>query len=249
MIFRQLYTALSQNQASQSEPLIKDPTVSKHLVSSINHRAKRLSLRVDHRAGVIKLSIPPHTPSWAIDRFINAQKNWIEDRIAALSPKIMITDGASIPFMGAEHIIDIKHHLKRTTDICACDNAIQIHTSRPDPTNNLKRWMIQQAQDVISPLAHQKAKTIGKTITKIDFRDPTSRWGSCSSDGRLMFSWRLIMTDPDILDYVVAHEVAHLTHMDHSKQFWDLCYDLADGDADKARDWLRTHGNSLMRYF
>ena len=64
-----------------------------------------------------------------------------------------------------------------------------------------------------------------------------------------MLSWRLVMAPPDILDYVVAHEVAHLKYMDHSKQFWGLCYDLSDGNADDARQWLRDHGSCLMQWF
>jgi predicted metal-dependent hydrolase len=109
--------------------------------------------------------------------------------------------------------------------------------------------MIDEARKIIEPLAYQKAATIGKKISKIDLRDTKSRWGSCSTDKRLMLSWRLIMAPPEILDYVVAHEVAHLKHMDHSKKFWDLCYELANGDGDYARQWLKDNGNNLMRYF
>ncbi len=215
----------------------------------VNPRAKRLSLRVDQRDGSLKLTVPRWTPQWQIDRFLNKNADWIAQRQSnALSP-ITIEHGAIIPFHGVDHQIAFEKHSKRTTDITVSNYQLIIKTSRDDPTSNLKRWMIDQARQAIEPLAYDKSKRIGKTISKIDLRDTSSRWGSCSTDKRLMFSWRLIMCNPDILDYVVAHEVAHLKHMDHSNKFWDLCYTLTNGDADHARQWLKENGNTLMRYF
>lgn len=216
---------------------------------SINPRAKRLSLRVDQSAGVIKLTIPKWTTKWKIDRFLKANEDWIADKNTLLLPKIEIKDGAVISFLGGNHTIKIEHHSKRTTDIQAHDNTLIIKTSRDDPTSNLKRWMIDECRKVIEPMATEKAEQIGKTISKVDLRDTKSRWGSCSSDKRLMLSWRLIMAPPEILNYVVAHEVAHLKHMDHSNKFWNVCYDLTEGDADYARQWLRDNGNQLMQWF
>ncbi len=224
-------------------------TQNQNLVSFVNSRAKRLSLRVDQSSGVIKLTIPKWTMQWKIDRFLKANKNWIADKSALLLPKIQIKHGAYILFQGVEHEIAIEHHTKRTTDIKCHDDTIIIKTSRADPTSNLKRWMIDECRRVIEPVATNKANRIGKTISKIDLRDTKSRWGSCSTDKRLMLSWRLIMAPPEILDYVVAHEVAHLKHMDHSNKFWDVCYDLTDGDADYARQWLKDNGNVLMQWF
>lgn len=219
-----------------------------NLVSHINPRAKRLSLRVDTKAGVIKLSIPKWTMQWQIDRFLKKNEPWIADRQASLLPKINIESGVAIPFRGQDKTIQLQHHTKRTTSIDVENDTIVIKTSRVNPSSNMKRWIIEQARAIIEPLAHEKAARIGKTISKIDLHDPSSRWGSCSSDNRLMFSWRIIMAPPEALDYLVAHEVAHLKHMDHSKQFWDLCYSLCDG-SEHGHDWLKQNGNTLMRYF
>ena len=236
---------------------------------SINPRAKRLSLRVDQRTGALRLTIPKWTPQWQIDRFLKKNADWIAERQAKILSPIPIANGHLIPFMGIDHDIVIEQHSKRTTEISLSsslqglslqsmdyrnksgndDHKIIIKTSRNDPTTNLKRWVIDQAKHKIDPLAHEKAAVIQQSISKIDLRDTTSRWGSCSTDKRIMLSWRLIMTPPEILDYVVAHEVAHLKHMNHSAKFWDLCYELSNGDADNARQWLKTHGNNLMRYF
>ena len=227
----------------------KETARHQNLVSSINPRAKRLSLRVDQKARVIKLTIPKWTMQRSIDRFLAANEEWIIEKSALLLQPVTIENGALIPFMGNDHVIHIAPHTKRTTEIDVEDQKIIIKTSRADPTTNLKRWMADKAREAITPLAHNKTNRINKEISKIDLRDTGSRWGSCSTDKRLMFSWRLIMAPPYVLDYVVAHEVAHLKHMNHSSQFWDLCYDLTDGDADAARAWLKDNGNALMRWF
>lgn len=185
----------------------------------------------------------------SIDRFLAANKEWITEKSALLLQPVTIENGALIPFMGNNHLIYIEQHSKRTTEIDVEDNKIIIKTARADPTTNLKRWIIEQARDAITPLALAKSTCIKKTISKIDLRDTGSRWGSCSTDKRLMFSWRLIMAPHYVLDYVVSHEVAHLKHMDHSAKFWNVCYDLTDGDADAARAWLKQNGNDLMRWF
>lgn len=207
-----------------------------------------MSLRVDPKAGLIRFTIPPKTSQFSIDRFINSNRAWIEDKQKTLLPKILIQDGVIIPFKGEEFEIALRSHSKRTTNIIPLHKILYIHTSRDDPTTNLKRWMIDEAKQMIEPLCYLKAKQIGKKITKIDLRDTSSRWGSCSSDKRLMFSWRLIMAPDYVLDYVVAHEVAHLKRMDHSQKFWDICYSLSERP-EEARIWLKTNGNSLMRYF
>ena len=77
--------------------------------------------------------------------------------------------------------------------------------------------------------------------------DPKTRWGSCAPDGSMMFSWRLILAPPDVLDYVVAHEVAHRIHMNHSPKFWALCASLT-ADAGEAKRWLKKNGHALMAY-
>ena len=103
------------------------------------------------------------------------------------------------------------------------------------------------AKKELTALAQQKAAEIGETIEKISVRDTKSRWGSCSSDGNLSFSWRLMFAPTEAFDYVVAHEVAHLVHMDHSRSFWNLCRDLSE-DFIEGQYWMREHGHELMRY-
>lgn len=259
-------------------------TIEMNIQKKYSTRAKRLSLKVDHKAGGFTLTIPKHMPDRRIEGFLNDHQGWIAEKSKLLIPKVAIEDGALIPYQGIPHRIVIERQKQRQTDIDIVypetlssqrqlgslekfdkipafagmthkeasetnHPILKITTWREDITSHLKRWMVDQAKTLMTSLAHSKARQIGKRIQAVDFRDPASRWGSCSSAGRLMFSWRVMMAPPYVMDYLVAHEVAHLNHMDHSQKFWDLCYDLTDGDADSARSWFKQHGHELYGYF
>jgi predicted metal-dependent hydrolase len=90
---------------------------------------------------------------------------------------------------------------------------------------------------------HYAAK-IGRRVTRVTLRDTRSRWGSCTAEGALMYSWRLIMAPPEVLRYVAAHEVAHLVEMNHSNRFWAVVEGLYPGWQTQ-RAWLRSHGGAL----
>ena len=104
-----------------------------------------------------------------------------------------------------------------------------------------------RARDALAAAADGYAARLGRTYTGLSLRDPRSRWGSCSSAGRLMFSWRLILAPVDVLEYVAAHEVAHLAHMNHGPGFWAEV-DRIHGPHGPPRQWLRTYGASLHRF-
>jgi hypothetical protein len=108
-------------------------------------------------------------------------------------------------------------------------------------------WLKSEAKREIETKAREKAEAIGKKIKKISIRDTKSRWGSCTDEGELAFSWRLVFAPKHVLDYVVAHEVAHLKEMNHGPRFWKLCKELARS-INPARDWLEEHGTELYRY-
>ena len=113
-------------------------------------------------------------------------------------------------------------------------------------SRRLSDWLKKQAQIRIKTLVYQKAKQIKRVPSRITIRDTRTRWGSCSSKGRLSFSWRLIFAPPEILDYVVAHEVAHLVHMNHSSKFWNTVDRLTE-NAKSGRAWLNGNGSALQR--
>jgi len=108
-------------------------------------------------------------------------------------------------------------------------------------------WLKAEAKSIITPLCLEKAETIGKRVRRVMVRDQRSRWGSCGSNGHLSFNWRLILAPEAVLDYVVAHEVAHLVEMNHSPAFWEVVDELTP-HLKIGRTWLNRRGQQLYRY-
>ncbi len=110
----------------------------------------------------------------------------------------------------------------------------------------VRDWIKKEAKQAIVPRAETYARRLGRNFARITVRDTKSRWGSCAVSGNLSFSWRLIMTPEWVLDYVIAHEVAHLAHMNHGPSFWRTVAGL-DVDADRSRAWLNQESARLHR--
>ena len=98
------------------------------------------------------------------------------------------------------------------------------------------------------PLVHAKAARVERSVKRITVRDSRSRWGSCGPDGGMSFSWRLVFAPAEVLDYLVAHEVAHLVHMNHGPRFWALARTLCDGPIEAPQAWLKANGETLLQY-
>jgi len=213
-----------------------------------NKRAKRLALRLDTKERKVRLVVPQRASIRKTQEFLDLNANWIYDRLDELPQPVPFKDGSIIPLLGVDTRIKITLDptLKRTS-ISLKNNELIIFTNKDDPSARIERYLKKAAKDHISELAHLKAAHCGKTIAAISIRDTKSRWGSCSTDARLSFSWRLIFAPLCAFDYVIAHEVAHLQHMDHSKNFWKACEALCD-DYKNGKKWMRTHGHSLMRF-
>ena len=126
----------------------------------------------------------------------------------------------------------------------------EIHVAgRPEHLpRRLRDWLIAQMRLQIEPLVLQKATRVERRVKRITLRDNRSRWGSCGPDGSMSFSWRLVFAPPVVLDYLVAHEVAHLVHHNHGDRFWALARELCDGSMDEAHAWLRRYGETLLQY-
>jgi predicted metal-dependent hydrolase len=122
-----------------------------------------------------------------------------------------------------------------------------IHCRPEYLSRRVKDFLKEKAREVLEDVVGEKLSDINKKNVGIRVIDPKTRWGSCAPDGQMMFSWRLILAPPQVLDYVVAHEVAHRIHMNHSRKFWALCASLTE-DAGASRRWLKANGNALMSY-
>ncbi len=207
-----------------------------------------MALRLDSHERVVQLVVPKRA---SLDRafdFARYNQSWIEHHIGNLPKIVLFRDGAILPLFGTEIKINIhyKKELKETT-ITLKKRVLSVYTNKRDPSARIKRFLYALAEEKITKIARRKAARIGKEITSIKVRDTKSRWGSCSEDRKLSFCWRLIFAPPEALDYVIAHEVAHLRHMDHGTAFWALTRKLSR-KYEIGYTWMQAHGHELMRY-
>ena len=210
----------------------------------ISPRARRMTLRVDMKAGDIVLTWPRGASERMALRFIEENRHWIEARRRKIPAPQSFTPGEKISIYGAE--CRIVHKTGR--GVTRLEEKELIVHGRPEHLpRRIRDFLKETARQVLEDRSAQKLEQIGRKPADIRVIDPKTRWGSCSPDGRMMFSWRLILTPPDVLDYVVAHEVAHCIHMNHGKKFWTLCASLTENAA-AARRWLKTHGAAVMAY-
>jgi len=212
----------------------------------VSPRARRLSLRVDAALGGVELVLPRRAPAEAAFGFVARHRGWIAARVAALPPPSRLVDGATVPVFG------VPHRIRRVSEPAAApvtiaDGEIRVRGDAAHLPRRVIDHLKTLARREFARRARDLAARLGKNVTRVGVRDPKSRWGSCSSKGALSFSWRLILAPEAVIDYVVAHEVAHLAEMNHSPRFWRLVASLVP-DVAAARAWLRHHRMELMSY-
>jgi predicted metal-dependent hydrolase len=183
--------------------------------------------------------------------FARAHEGWIRRQLEARPPDIPFAGGQRIPLRGVEHIIRHKNQMRGLVrQIPGKDEALPelVVPALPEHlARRLRDWLKAEARRDLGRAVKTHADRLGVTPMRLSVRDQASRWGSCSSRGNLNFSWRLILAPPEVLDYVAAHEVAHLLEMNHSRRFWS--HVRASCPAMKeARRWLKSKGNQLHRY-
>lgn len=184
----------------------------------------------------------------AMQAAYNQRRDWLLAHINARGRArggVTVKLGMTLPFRGAPHSIVSDPALGRR--VLAAHGALAIGGPSEHAPSRLARFFRQEARDSFSTRVHVHAGALGVRPRALAIRDTRSRWGSCTADGQLSFSWRPILAPDFVLDYLAAHEVAHLAHMDHSPRFWatvdQLCPDWA-----LAADYLRLVGPELMRY-
>jgi predicted metal-dependent hydrolase len=233
--------------------VLKNESLASRVVVDFNARARRMSLRVDPINGCIVLVRPKCASDKIIMTFLASKVDWIAQHLGNLPPRVAFADGASITYRGEDHIIRFAPEAK--CGVWREGREIFVAGRTDHTSRRLQDWMKAQARVALTPVVHDFAKVLGVIITRITVRDTRSRWGSCTPDGKLAFSWRLILAPPDVLTYVAAHEVAHLRHMNHGPAFWDtvemLLSEMPLGKGEDwalAREWLRRSGATLHRY-
>jgi len=216
------------------------------LVFQSNKRARRIIIRLDHFHARVVVVLPSRATRDQGRRFALLNKGWISDRLAALPPAVPLRSGALVPYLGIPH--RIRHRPGERGTVWREEGEIHV-AGRPEHSKRrIEEWLKREARREIERRVRAKAELIGKPISRITLRDPKSRWGSCSPRGALSFSWRLIMAPRRVLDYVVAHEVAHLKEMNHGPRFWKLTAELTRANVEEARAWLHHEGPGLHRF-
>ena len=213
-----------------------------------NTRALRIILRINDRNGNgdgVSVTLPRRTPLREGLDLIHEKAAWVLERLGGLPPRVAFADGARVPLGGVDHTI--RHVLDGRGVVRRQGTEILVAGGAEHLARRLRDWLRKEARSQIGRLVGDKAAALGRTASRITIRDTRSRWGSCSADGNLSFCWRLVMAPETVLDYVVAHEVAHLAEPHHGPKFWRLVKTLTP-DMDASREWLRRNGEALHRY-
>lgn len=209
-------------------------------------RARRVSLRVDPARRRIVLTAPLRLSRATALGFAEAHAGWIAARLERLPARRPFLDGAEVPLFGVMHRIRHRPDGRGTAWL----EAGEIHVAGRSEhlPRRLRDWLTAELRRRLVPLVHAKAERVQCPVKRIGLRDGRSRWGSCGPDGSLSFSWRLVFAPPEVLDYLVAHEVAHLVHMNHSARFWAQARALCEGPMEPPQAWLRRNGEALLQY-
>lgn len=203
-------------------------------------RTRRFSLRVSRLDGRVTLSLPLRAREADALAFAQTQEHWLRKALAAVPVAPGLAFGIEIPLEGVPH--RIVPGVGRV--IRAEGGQLQVPGAPDQLGRRLAAFLKIRARDRLAAASDHYAAMLGRGYTALALRDTRSRWGSCTHDGRLMYNWRLVMAPPRVLDYVCAHEVAHLAEMNHSPAFWAVVSRLMP-DYETPRRWLKSEGQAL----
>jgi hypothetical protein len=231
-------------------------------------RARRISLQVSEARRGAVLTMPTYSSFADAEEFLSRHLEWLKARVADLPEPVPFTDGAIIPLRGLSHLLRFAGPVRRRGVVWIeepddatissawpvsahvdpeCLSRLHVSGVEEHAPRRLVDWLRRQAHFDLKLRVDLHAKRLNLTPTRIVVRDQTTRWGSCSTTGALSFSWRLVLAPPFVLDYLAAHEVAHLAHMNHGPRFWAVVARTMPRHRE-ARDWLHEHGSSLHSY-
>ncbi|MCC7045230.1 MAG: M48 family metallopeptidase [Alphaproteobacteria bacterium] len=202
-------------------------------------------MSVDPAAAAAALVVPPFVSIGEAQAFLESRRVWLFSRRATGPERVVFSDGAAIPLRGAT--IVIRHRPDSRAAAAVLDGMLTVGGRPEHLARRVTDWMKAEARREFASMAAAKAALVDRPPPRLAIGDPRRQWGSCSARGTLRLSWRLLMAPVPVADYVVAHEVAHLIEMNHSRAFWAIVAGLTPHMA-TARIWLRRHGHSLLRY-
>lgn len=216
-------------------------------------RAKQLRLSV-HMDGRAELVVPWRVSYKAAERFLAEKQAWLQEALARHSvlrqdmPVRQYVTGETVPCFDCAYTLDVEYDRTRQRSHIQA-NGLTLNVKGKDKEMvrlALVSWYKKEAQNYFTVRSHDFAEILGVTIQTIAISGAKTQWGSCKeSTGRLSFNWKLLLAPADIADYVVAHEVAHMKHQNHSPDFWDVVESLMP-DYKERRTWLKKNGYTLV---
>jgi predicted metal-dependent hydrolase len=218
-----------------------------------------IAVKVSTRAKSYRLSLPnngrplltvPKFGRWGEAKaFLDRHTPWLAERMEASVKPVAFVRGAIVPLRGVNHRIVPTGRVRGVVEVGAHEGemALLVPGEAQHRARRLTDWLKSEAARELDKRCRHHAANLGVEVKAISMRSQSTRWGSCSSTGKLNFNWRLILAPPFVLDYVAAHEVAHLLEMNHSQDFWDTV-ERTLPTMERGREWLRVHGRELMVY-
>lgn len=221
---------------------LDDPPCRVRLVRST--RARRFTLRLESCGAGAVLTMPQDVALAESRRFLARHAAWLRAALARQPAEIVVLPGIELP-VGGRRVRVLSRSGPRRAPVLE-DGALVLQGSGAEGAR-IAAWLRLRARDALLPAVRGHARRLGRQIGSISLRDTRSRWGSCSSRGTLSFSWRLAMAPPEVLDYVAAHEAAHLVEMNHSDRYWAVLEGIMP-DYARHRAWLKREGRKLHAY-
>lgn len=220
---------------------IGEPPIEVHLRRNI--RSRRMVLRIGRSGRGPVLTLPPGVPAAQARAFLQDHEGWMRAQIAGLARRVPVADGTLLPFGDGTLLVRAigRGRLAQGAGV------LEVPGPAAQVPVRVRAFLTEAARAACAAGTARHAARIGRGVERISLRDPRARWGSCTDRRELMFSWRLVLAPAAVLDYVIAHEVAHLAEMNHSPRFWAVVRELCP-DYPRHRDWLRRHGPELHAY-
>ena len=215
-----------------------------------NRLARRYTLRIHSVTREVVLTMPMRGSVKQANEFAQKHGAWIAARLERLPQAAPFADGTVLPLRGVDTRIVHRRGARGTAWLetgADGEQLLCVAGTAPHIARRVRDFLKREAKADLTVASKHAADALGVAIKRVSVRDQSSRWGSCSTTGVLSYSWRLILAPPFVLDYLAAHEVAHLIEMNHSRAFWKTVERVCP-NMTRAKSWLNTHGTGLHRY-
>ncbi|SFV38085.1 hypothetical protein SAMN05216456_3251 [Devosia crocina] len=237
---------------------LRQPKTSGSVTIEIDSRPVEIAVKLSKRAASFRLSLPasgplltiPERARWAdAEAFLLRHRNWLAARLPRVARRQLLEAGAEVPLRGVPHLVVGTGQLRGRVQRVEKLDLSELHVPglAEHQPRRLFDWLKDEALADLGARSAFHAGRLGVSVKEIKLRSQSSRWGSCSSTGSINYNWRLILAPPFVLDYVAAHEVAHLVEMNHSPAFWAVVTQTLP-DMERGRAWLKAHGRDLMSW-